>query len=82
MRRTMADFIDKVIEQEALVAKICELQRRLDMTERLMGDCLIILCDKNPEHRTLEYDGEDVTDIGKSLIYTCYNVARKLEKSE
>ena len=77
----MADFIDKVIEQEALVAKICELQRRLDMTERLMGDCLIILCNKNPGHKTVEYDEEDVLDIGKSLISTCYNVAKELKKS-
>lgn len=78
----MNDFIDKVLSQEALVAKICELQRRLDMTERLMGDCVIILCDKNPKHRTLEYDEEDVLDIGKALIKTCYEVAEKLEKSK
>lgn len=79
----MSEFIDKVLEYEALVAKICELQRRLDMTERLMGDCLIILCDKNPGHKTVEYDEEDVLDIGKGLISTCYKVAQDLkEKSE
>ena len=75
----MSEFVDKIIEQEALVAKICELQRRLDMTERLMGDCLIILCDKNPNHKTVEYDDEDVTGVGNSLISTCYNVAEKLQ---
>ena len=78
----MSEFIDKVLEHEALVSKICELQRRLDMTERLMGDCLIILCDKNLKHKTVEYDEEDVLDIGKSLISTCYNIVKELEKSE
>lgn len=67
-------------EHEAVVAKICELQRRLDMTERLMGDCLIILCDKNSEHRTVEYDEEDIPEIGKFLIDTCYRVAQDLQE--
>lgn len=75
----MSEFIDKIREHEALVAKICELQRRLDMTERLMGDCLIILCDKNTKHRVVEYDEEDVVEIGKSLIEVCYNVAKDLQ---
>ena len=75
-------MIDKILEQEALVAKICELQRRLDMTERLMGDCLIILVEKNPKLRTVQYDEEDVLDIGKSLIATCYDVAEKLQNSK
>ena len=75
----MDDFIEKIREHEALVAKICELQRRLDMTERLMGDCVIILADKNPKHRTVEYDEEDVLDIGKNLISLCYNVAQELQ---
>lgn len=79
MLRKMSEFVDKILEQETLVAKICELQRRLDMTERLMGDCLIILCNKNPNHRTVEYEDEDVLDIGKSLIATCYDVAEKLQ---
>lgn len=78
----MNELVDKIREQEALVAKICELQRRLDMTERLMDDCLIILCDKNPKHRTVEYDEEDVLDIGKYLIDTCYRVAQDLQEKQ
>lgn len=78
----MSEFVDKILEHEALVAKICELQRRLDLTERLMGDCLIILCDKNPEHRTVEYNEEDVLDIGKSLIEVCYGVAKDLQEKK
>lgn len=78
----MTDFIDKVLEHEALVSIICELQRRLDLTERLMGDCLIILCEKNYNHKTVEYDEEDVLDIGKSLIKTCYNVVKDLQEKE
>lgn len=78
----MSELVDKIREQEALVAKICELQRKLDMNERLMGDCLIILCDKNPNHRTVEYDEEDVSDIGKGLIAVCYNLARDLQGDE
>lgn len=76
----MTEFIDKVLEHEALVSKICELQRRLDMTERLMGDCLIILCDRNPEHKTVEYYEEDVFYIGKNLIDACYRVAQDLQE--
>lgn len=78
----MDNFVDKIREQEALVAKICELQRRLDMTERLMGDCVIILCDRNPKHRTVEYDQEDVLDIGKNLIEVCYSVAKDLQEKK
>lgn len=77
----MAEFIDKVLEHEALVSKICELQRRLDMTERLMGDCLIILSAIDPGHKTVEYEKEDVLDIGKNLIDLCYHVAKELEKN-
>lgn len=78
----MNELVDKIREQEALVAKICELQRRLDMTERLMDDCLVILCCKNPNHKTVEYEKEDVLEIGKSLIDACYDVAKMLQKSE
>ena len=78
----MDDFIEKIREHEALVAKICELQRRLDMTERLMGDCVIVLSCKNPNHKTVEYDEEDVLDIGKTLISLCYNVAQELQGKE
>lgn len=75
----MNDLIDKIRDQEALVAKICELQRKLDMTERLMGDCLIILVDKNPNHRTVEYGEEDVAETGKGLIALCYKLAQDLQ---
>lgn len=78
----MNNFIDKVLEQEALVSKICELQRRLDMTERLMCDCILILCDEEREHRTVEYEEEDVADIGKSLIDVCYNIAKKRDEEK
>lgn len=78
----MSEFVDKILEHEALVAKICELQRRLDLTERLMGDCLIILCDKNPKHRTVEYNEEDVLDIGKGLLEVCYGVAKDLQEKK
>lgn len=78
----MDDFIEKIREHEALVAKICELQRRLDITERLMCDCVVILADKNPNHKTVEYDEEDVLDIGKNLISLCYKVAQELQGKE
>ncbi len=78
----MDDFIEKIREHEALVAKICELQRRLDITERLMCDCVIILADKNPNHKTVEYDDEDVLVIGKNLISLCYNVAQGLRGND
>lgn len=66
----------------AAIEKICELQRSLDMTKRLMGDCLIILCDKDPNHRTVEYDEVDVSEVGKQLISVCYNIAEELQKSK
>lgn len=64
------------------IEKICELQRSLDMTERLLGDCLIILCDKDPNHRTVRYDEADVPEIGKHLISVCYDIAEELQKSK
>ncbi len=78
----MKKRIVKKVERSALLDKVCELQRSLDMTERLMGDCMIILCDKDPHHRTVEYDEEDVSEIGKGLISVCYDVAQKLKGSD
>ena len=78
----MSDLVDKLLEQRELIAKVCELQRRLDMTERLMDDCVIILCTKNPGHKTVEYDEEDVGFIGKSLLETCYNVANDIREED
>lgn len=75
----MTDLIEKIREHEALVAKICELQRKLDMTERLMGDCFIILSYKNPNHITVEYNEEDVAETGKGLIHLCYELAQELQ---
>jgi hypothetical protein len=55
----------------SLIGEICKLQRHIDMMERLMGDCIIILSKRDPGHFTVDYDEEDV-GIGKNLIELCY----------
>ena len=77
----MSDMVETIIEQRALVEKICELQRKLDMTERAIDDCILILCDRNVKHRTVEYDENDI-GIAKSLLDICYDVAEKLKKAK
>lgn len=77
----MRDMVENIIEQRALVEKICELQRKLDMTERAIDDCIIILCDRNVKHRTVEYDENDI-GIAKALFDICYDVAEKLKKAK
>lgn len=61
--------------------KICRLQRHIDMMERLIGDCIIILSKRSPDHFTMEYSEEDV-GIGANLLDLCYKIAGELaEKS-
>ena len=55
----------------SLIGEICKLQRQIDMMERLMGDCIIILSKRDSGHFTVDYDEEDV-GIGKNLIELCY----------
>lgn len=56
------------------VESVCRLQRRIDMMERLMGDCVIILSGRDPGHMTMEYSDEDV-GIGNNLLDLCYKIA-------
>ena len=65
----------------SLIGEICKLQRHIDMMERLMGDCIIILSKMDPGHLTVDYDEEDV-GIGKNLIELCYRTANDIREED
>lgn len=58
--------------------RLCELQRKVDMMERLMGDCVIILARRDVDHTVMNYDEDDV-GIGNNLLDLCFKVARDLK---
>lgn len=65
----------------SIIGEICKLQRHIDMMERLMGDCIIILSKKDPGHFTVDFDEEDV-GIGKNLIELCYKIANDIREED
>ena len=65
----------------SIIGEICRLQRHIDMMERLMGDCVIILSKRDPGHVTVEYSDEDV-GIGKNLLDLCYKIANDLREED
>lgn len=71
--------------ERAVIDKICEMQRRIDMEERLMGDCVIILSellsDGYSSHRTVEYDDRDIGQNAKAVIDMVYKLSKKLAQN-
>ena len=46
----------KKVERMMLVDKVCELQRGIDEYDRFLGDLMLMLITKNPEHKALASD--------------------------
>ena len=80
-RKKELEAFDKMKTELGDFEKICRLQRHIDMMERLMGDCIIILSKRDFRHQTVEYADEDV-GIGNTLLDLCYKTVNDLREED
>lgn len=52
----MKKRVVKKVVRMSLVEKVCELQRDIDEYDRFLGDLMLMLITKNPNHRALASD--------------------------